>query len=151
MRLFTPEEDQFIQDNYLTIPIKQIARMMGRAEGSVMGRFKRIGLSLPIEIAAARIVASRFQKGSIAHNKGNGMSDELREKVKHTWFSKGFLPHNTKEDGVIVERIDKTKKPYLYIRVRKAKWELLHREVWRKHKGAIPKGKIVSFKQYTEL
>jgi hypothetical protein len=146
MRLFTPEEDQFIQDNYLTIPIKQIARMMGRAEGSVMGRFKRIGLTLPPEIAAARIAASRFQKGTISHNKGKGMSKELREKVSRTWFPKGHLPHNTKSDGLIVGRIDKSGRKYLYIRITKCKWDLYHRYLWRQYHGEIPAGKLVVFK-----
>lgn len=146
MKKFTPEEDKFIRDNYMDIPIKHIARMMGRAEGSVMGRFKRLGYSLPPELAAQRIAASRFQPGQMPKNKGKNMSEEVREKVKRTWFPKGNLPHNTKEDGLIVERTDKTGRPYLYIRERKSKWELLHRHLWRKHRGEIPEGYIVVFK-----
>jgi hypothetical protein len=146
MMKFTPKEDQFIRDNYLTIPIKRIARMMGRAEGSVTGRFKRIGLVLPPNLAAERRAASTFKKGCIPPNKGKGMSKEIREKVSRTWFPSGHLPYNTKEDGIIVVRIDKTGRKYLYIRERVSKWELLHRHLWRKHHGEIPPGMIVAFK-----
>jgi hypothetical protein len=146
MKKFTPEEDQFIRDMYLTMPIKRIARLMGRAEGSVMGRFKRIGLTLPTEVAAARIAASRFQKGTPPANKGKGMTKEIREKVSRTWFPKGNLPHNTKADGIIVGRVDKSGRRYLYIRITKSKWDLYHRYLWQQHYGEIPAGKLVVFK-----
>jgi hypothetical protein len=146
MKRFTEKEDQFIRDNYLSIPIKRLARMMGRAEGSVTGRFRRIGLVLPPALAAERKAASTFKKGCIPPNKGKGMSREIREKVSRTWFPSGHQPHNTKEDGMIVGRIDNTGKKYLYIREAKSKWELLHRHLWRKHHGQIPAGLIVAFK-----
>jgi hypothetical protein len=79
-------------------------------------------------------------------NKGKGMSKEIREKVSRTWFPSGHLPYNTKEDGIIVGRIDKTGRKYLYIRERVSKWELLHRHLWRNHHGEIPPGMIVAFK-----
>jgi hypothetical protein len=146
MKRFTEKEDQFIRDNYLSIPIKRLARMMGRAEGSVTGRFKRIGLVLPPDLAAERRAATTFKKGNVSHNKGKGVSPEVREKIKRTWFPSGHQPHNTKEDGMIVGRIDNTGKKYLYIREAKSKWELLHRHLWRKHHGQIPAGLIVAFK-----
>lgn len=35
-------------------------------------------------------------KSTGGHNKGIQMSDEQREKCKHTFFKKGLIPHNKK-------------------------------------------------------
>lgn len=84
----------------------------------------------------------RFEKGHEPANKGVTMSDELREKVKHTWFPKGHEPKNTKYDGY--ERI--TKDGYREIRVRKGKFELLHRHNWEQVHGHIPESIIMRCK-----
>lgn len=78
----------------------------------------------------------RFQKGSVPVNKGKGMPEEVREKVKHTWFTKGHQPHNTNYDGHV--RISKD--GYQEIRVRKGKYRLLHIVNWEKVHGTLPKG-----------
>lgn len=84
----------------------------------------------------------RFEKEHTPANKGATMSDELREKVKHTWFKAGHEPHNTKYDGY--ERI--TKGGYREIRVSKGKFEQLHRHNWEKVHGPIPEDKILRSK-----
>ena len=86
--------------------------------------------------------STRFIKGQAAHNKGVTMSDELREKVKHTWFPKGNVPPNTKYDGY--ERISKD--GYREIRIRKGKFEQLHRHNWQLTNGPISEDKILRSK-----
>jgi len=81
----------------------------------------------------------RFKKGQIPPNKGLPMSDALREKVKHTWFPKGYEPPNTKYDGY--ERISKD--GYREVRVSKGKFVALHRKNWEAQNGPIPEGMIM--------
>jgi hypothetical protein len=146
MKLFTPEEDQFIRDNYITMSSHAMDKALGRTRGATRQRMARIGVVVPQEVIERFTKESFFKKGNVSHNKGKGMSPEIREKVKRTWFPKGHQPHNTKYDGLIVKRLDKTGRPYLYIRERVGKWELLHRHLWRKYYGEIPAGKLVVFK-----
>lgn len=88
----------------------------------------------------------RFAKGNIPPNKGQRMPEHIKEKVKHTWFKKGQIPHNTKYDGYISIRNDKSGRPYAHIRIAQGKFDLLHRHIWQMHYGQVPEGKIIVFK-----
>lgn len=90
--------------------------------------------------------SGRFRKGLVPWNKGRKMSDELRHKVEHTFYTKGHLPHNTRKDFDIAIRKDKYGIPYRWIRISKANWIMLHRYIWQLYHGEIPKGKIIVFK-----
>ncbi len=79
------------------------------------------------------------------------MKPEMIAKLKKTSFQKGQLPHNTLYDGAMRTRKDKSGLSYQYIRVGKAKWELLHRHVWQQHYGPIPADKVVAFKDGNQL
>ena len=46
---------------------------------------------------------NRFVKGHTPANKGQKLSEETREKLKKTWFTKGNSPHNTREIGSELE------------------------------------------------
>lgn len=72
-----------------------------------------------------------YKKGSIPFNKGQKMSEELRAKVSRTWFIKGNLPHNTKKNYDISFRKDNTALGYWYIRLSKANWVMIHREIYK--------------------
>lgn len=144
-KLFTPEEDAFILANYLTIPMKRIAKMLGRADNTARQRLHTLGYRVPQEVADRFARESRLKKGHTPPNKGKKMSQQQREKCSKTWFQKGHLPHNTLHDGAIRPRMDEHS-PYLYVRLAKRKWELLHRVVWEQHYGKIPEGMMVTFK-----
>jgi hypothetical protein len=150
MRRFAAQEDQFLRDNYLTIPAKRMSRMLGRAEAVARQRMARIGLVVPREIIEQRIIDSRIKKGSTPPNKGKKwdevMSKEAQQNCRRTTFPKGNLPHNTQYDGAIRVRADKSGISYQYIRVSLGKWELLHRFVWTMLKGKIPPKHLVVFK-----
>ena len=94
--------------------------------------------------------AHRFPKGHTPHNKGRKqneyMSKEAIKKTASTRFYKGHKPHNTKHDGALSVRKDSTGIAYIYIRISKGKWELLHRKIYEQHHGPIPKGYNVVFK-----
>jgi len=90
--------------------------------------------------------STQFKKGQIPANKGKKMSPELYEKCKHTMFKKGNLPGNTLKDGAITVRKNKLGTPYYHIRLSLGKWEYLHRFLWEKENGHIPKGFNVIFK-----
>jgi hypothetical protein len=146
MKPFTPQEDQFIRDNCLTMSSHAMDKALGRSRGASRQRMARIGVVVPEDIRQKFFQDSLIKPGNVPMNKGKGMSEQIRNKVKHTWFPKGLLPHNTKEDGLIVRRVDNSGRPYMYIREKVGKWELYHRHLWRKHFGEIPKGLIVAFK-----
>lgn len=74
------------------------------------------------------------------------MTTEAYEKAKPTMFKKGDKPHNTKYDGYLSIRKDKSGKSYVYIRIQEGKFELYHRFIWQKVNGIIPEGYNVIFK-----
>lgn len=86
-----------------------------------------------------------YPKGHVPANKGkstNGGPPRYR-------YKKGNKPKNTLHDGAITLRHphkNRGSKPYYFIRISEGKWEHLHRELWKHKYGAIPKDKIVAFK-----
>lgn len=153
MKRFSPEEDQFIKDNYLTSSLAEMGAILNRCEAVIWGRMKRLGISIPNELKSQRIkkglsigwhkgVETRFKKGLIPHNKGKKTSSEIKAKMAHTFYQKGHLPHNTLYDGA--QRI--TAEGYIEERVSLGVWKHKHRLVWEQHNGPIPKGSVVKFK-----
>lgn len=119
MKRFTPEEDQYIRDHYLTQFLREMGDHIGRTVGTICQRMKLLGIELPAEVKQKRLQQSfknleesgnmsRFQKGLIPHNKGKKMSPELYERCKGTMFKAGQLPATCVHFG----------KPYLYERIR---------------------------------
>ena len=90
-------------------------------------------------------VANQFKPGHTPHNKGKQISAEIYEKVAPTMFKKGNKPHNTKPNGTINLRADKTGRFYQYIKIKDSHWELLQRYVWTQAHGEIPAGSVVIF------
>ena len=96
---------------------------------------------------------THFKKGFTPVNKGKKMSNELKDKVKHTFFKKGNMPHNSysQESGVITIRTDKRGNDYQFIKLAHGVWEPLHRHVWQQANGAIPKDYIIIFKDFNTM
>lgn len=148
---FSEKESQFITDNYLAIPVKTMATILGRSGTGINSRMKQLGLVIPEEIIKQRKKESRFNKGHIPKNKGKKQSDymtsEAIEKTKPTRFKKGQSPHNTNYNGH--ERI--TKDGYIEIRIKKGKYRLKHLHEWEKLNGKLPKGYCLRSKDDNKL
>ena len=148
---FTKEDEQFIKDNFLLMPIKQVAGTINVSWGRVMRFLKNNNLEIPQELKHQRLLDGRKKKGSIPFNKGlkqsDYMSKEAIEKTKATRFSKGRKPHNTKQKGTIVSIKDSYNETYYkYIKIKDNEWFLYHRYLWEKVNGTIPDNHILVFK-----
>lgn len=60
---FTVKEDEFIKENYLNLPVKTIANMIGRSGCGVIGALKRLNLVIPQSLADERKKAGMYRKG----------------------------------------------------------------------------------------
>lgn len=153
---YTPVEIDYIKKHYPHIRTDLIAKKINRSVRAIYSKARSMGLNKSAEFMASPD-AGNFQKGCtagknfwykkgcVSANKGKKMSAEIREKVKHTFFQKGIIPHNTKKDGEIALRRNKKKKTYYWIRISPDNWELLHRVLWEKENGPIPKGFNIVF------
>jgi len=145
---------QFIKENYLKIPSKRMATILGRSGCFVSTVLKKEGLKVPEEIIEKFKNESRFKKGRESWNKGrpqkDWMSKEKIENSKKTRFKKGEDPHNTKEEYSVSIR-SQGNYPYYYFRLAKANWVLFHRWLFEKINGPIPDGYNVQFKDGNSL
>lgn len=149
---FTKEEDSYIKENYLLIPIKQVAKNINRSFTGVMARLIAMGLSVPKHLSFERKAKGMYKKGMSPVNKGKKqeqyMSAEAIERTKKTRFKKGLSPHNTLPVGSEVERKDKSGRTYTLIKVEgEKKLVLKHIHIWEKHNNKkLRKGYNVVFK-----
>lgn len=137
------DHDDYIREHYLTVPKQEIARKIGRSDTYVSHRCKVLGLVIPKEILDQRKLAGQFRAGLIPHNKGQKMPDEIKKKVSRTWFKKGSLPHNTKYDGHVSVRRDKSGTLYRHVRVSLGKYVHEHVLIWEQHHGPLPENHVV--------
>ena len=140
---WTKREDSFIKNNYKKYLYPEIATMMGFTESQVANRIRHLGVKLSVKEFNRRKYIHAFKKGQIAWNKGLSLPNVPNSGQ----FKKGHKPKNTLYNGAIVLR-ERTRKNgnYLFIRIKKMKWLLLHNYLWIKYRGPIPKGKVVRFK-----
>ena len=91
---------------------------------------------------------TQFKKGIIPHNKGKKMNPEVYKKLEKTMFKQGNIPHNKKNIGD--SRI--TKDGYIEVKIKDPNvYSLLHRYVYEKCFGPIPKGHNVQFKDGNKM
>ncbi len=124
MKRFLPYEDDYIRLNYLQQSLNEMGEAIGRSFGSIRGRMKVLGLTVPASILAERHAKSfqtlaqsgkitRYAKGHVPFNKGQKPSPETLEKMRPTMFKKGQKPLNCIHNG----------QPYLYTRRRSNGYE----------------------------
>lgn len=88
----------------------------------------------------------RFKKGNVPANKGAQMSEEQYKTCKGTMFKKGHKALNTMKlgehthttDGYVIKKVQEEG-------IQRERFKFLHKEVWEKYNGPIPKGMIVGF------
>lgn len=161
-RIWTRDEIKYLKQNYADVNTSVVAAHLGRSKGSVFGMVQILGLTKSEIFKAsplsgrlrpgAKIGGSfRFKKGHTSWNKGKKLGNTWgSERSRATRFKKGDLPHNTKTDGEISIRNSKGRS-YKWQRISLAKWKEVHRLVWEKHNGPIPKGVNVQFKDGDSL
>lgn len=152
-RPWTPSELTKLKELYPDHYTKDIAKILNRSISSIYLYANINGLKksekfmqLALEREGQKLIQvgqnTRFKKGNIAHNKGQKMDEEIKERITYTFFKKGHEPHNMKYDGH--ERICK-KDGYVYVRIAKGKYVLKHRHIYQQHHGPIEPGMIIIF------
>jgi hypothetical protein len=147
---FSKEETKFIEENYMTMPIKQIGKTLNRSYSGVVSRMNQLGLKVPKELAEKRKKDGMFRKGQVPINKGKKqseyMSAEAIERTKSSRFTKGQLPPNTLPEGTEVIRRNRNKGDYYMIKV-PGKTSLIYKHIWlwEQQNGKVPKGYNVVF------
>jgi len=140
---------KFIIDNAMTMPLKTIAKRIGRSSYFVKNEMERQSICVPDDVRKNFALESRFKKNQKSWNKGKKqkdyMSKESIEKTKATRFKKGNVPYNTKKDFTLSYRTQKNGYMYVYIRTSKGVWELFHRWVWEQIYGKIPESHNIQF------
>lgn len=149
---WTKEEDAILYEKFSDTPTNDLLKVLDRTFFSISSRASILGIKKSDALLESNAItrnamfknvsAGRFKKGHKTFNKGVKMSPELKEKIEHTFFKKGHIPHNTKYDGH--EKL--TNEGYIMIRVRQGKYELKHRVLWEQKHGKIPEGYILTFR-----
>ena len=152
-KLWTSEEVNYLVTHYPDSLTENIATKLKRPICSIYGKASLLGLSKNASFydsdKSGRLTShtgagTRFTKGGISWNKGKKMTPNQNSAMHH--FPKGHIPHNTKVNGQISERANKSKPVYTWIRIEKGKWVMLHVKNWTDKYGPVPKGYIVVFK-----
>jgi hypothetical protein len=157
MRKFTPQEDQFLLDNYLIMPAKRMSVKLGRTESTARQRMKILKIIVPKEVIAKFKIDSQFKKGITPFNKGKKQAEFMSaagiERSRATTFKTGHMPHNAyHKNGAITTRQDNhTGIKYKYIKLSRKKWRELHRHIYEKKYGKIPKGMVLIFKDGNQM
>lgn len=146
-KMLTAEEDELVKENYLSIPIKSLAKVLNKGETAIRGSLKRQGLVIPQELANYRKEIGMKRKGNIPFNKGlpqiSYMSPESIERSRASRFKKGSKPHNIVQIGS--ETL--TKGGYIKVKIGEPnKWIFKQRLIWQQHFGEIPDNHIIIFK-----
>jgi hypothetical protein len=153
MNYYTDKEVAIIKKYYEAIGAKNTAEILRQAGyhrswKAVGAKAYTLGLKSPLHHGVNK---GGFKKGHVPANKGKKMPKEVYEKAKRTMFKPGRKPHNTKQKGDISIRVDKTGRSYKYIKISDGNWELLHRHLWKKQHGPIPRKHVLIFKDGDSL
>lgn len=135
IKKWTPEEEEFILNNYENMTQKDLCNHLKVTESVLNNHLRRLKIRKSNN-------SGLFHPGHVPANKGvKGIHYS-----PSTEFQKGHVPANIKYDGHIsIRKNSKDKFPYKYIRIRKGRYELLHRVIWESVNGKIPPGGCIRF------
>jgi hypothetical protein len=161
---WTAEQEAIVLEMFADNYTADVCKVVGRCYSSVAQKAMELGLKKSEAFRTMELTKqgnrlrvagkkNRFGKGHQPVNKGGKMDPALYEKVKHTFFKKGHLPHNAADaDGVITVRTDtKTKRVYKYIRLSLGTWLPYHQHLWETQHGKLPEGHCLWFKDGNSL
>lgn len=148
-RKYTPQEIEYIKENYSNKRTDAMAKHLNRTVSSVYNQAFNLGLKKSEEFlkgpdssifkkGSTTGSQYRYSKGNVPVNKGQKMPAAVYEKCAVTMFKKGNTPANHKPIGT--ERI--TDYGYTEVKIQEPnKWTQKHRLIYEKHYGiSIPKG-----------
>lgn len=162
-RFWSDNERKIMLEMFADSYTETICKILNRSYSSVSNQAFLMGLKksdaflkMELERQAERLKTSgaayRYPKGNVPINKGKQMSNEVYEKVKHTMFKKGQMPHNSYKDWDEVLRTDKTGKQYWMIKLpTERKLKPKHIWLWETKNGKVHKGFNVVFKDGNQL
>lgn len=149
-RYWTAAEKQILIQRYPHEETADVANALGRTMAAVNNKAHELGVHKTPEAYAAlrqrleanpNAIGKRFVKGQIPPNKGQKMPDQVKEKVRRTFFVNGHQPHNHKPVGY-----ELWMKGYLQIKVAEPRrWVAKHRAIWEQANGPVPPHHIVRF------
>lgn len=143
--IWTEEEIEFIREIYPYHENKEISQMVKDKFGFEVSARNLLNVRHKHKFPKKAIPNTGcYKKGNEPWNKGKVMSDEVKEKVKKTWFKKGNTPINYRPVGST--RID-NKDGYKLIKIAEPnKWALYHRYLYEKTHGVkLKKNEAVIF------
>lgn len=149
---WTPALDDVLRLLFPTYQSWHVAEIMGMSVGTINSRAFCLGIKKdPKYLAETRKITNdelrgmgkmhRFPKGHVPMNKGQKMSNEVKTRIRHTFFKKGSKPHNTQQVGYT----RKNAEGYTEVKLADRVFVGLHRLLWEQHNGPIPKGMAVIF------
>jgi hypothetical protein len=165
-QVWTAEELDLLRKLYADHSSAEIAQRVGRSVGKVYQAAARLGLQKSAKYMAHNVgfvlqpgigAAYRFPKGHAPANKGLRRPGYAPGRMAQTQFKKGQRAGAAEKLWKPVGTIVADPEGYLRIKVRervngqppgwsKEIWPLLHWRVYEQHKGPIPKGHKVVFR-----
>jgi hypothetical protein len=168
--VWTAQEIDFVREMYPHVPTVEVARHVKHSVNRVMSLAQRLKLHKSAEYCAAWRAASgallrecgigtRFKKGFVPTNKGTRRPGWSAGRMKETQFKKGERRGAANSNWVPVGTVRPDHDGFLRIKIREQRpedrssgfgnpdiWPLLHRHTWEQHKGPIPPGHNIAFK-----
>jgi len=153
--VWSQTENQYLIKHYPNVRTDLIANALGLLLAQVYGRAKRLGLKKSKAFLdskeSGRLMGqhgknTRFEPGHTSWNKGKKFNAGGRS--LETQFKSGAMPHNHKPIGSYRINGD----GYLDLKVSNAKganhvrWHPVHRLIWERAYGPVPKGSLIVFK-----
>ena len=145
-KLWTAEEDALMREHYPNSTMKQMVELLGRSACSIYNRSETLNVRKSQEYLdspnACRLrrgdnvgAEFRFNKGNVPFNKG--MKGWSAKGTEATRFKKGTRPPNYRPVGTI-----RVVDGYQEIKIAEGmrQWRQLHRVIWERLNGIIPKG-----------
>lgn len=141
---WSEEEIEFIRKIYPYYENKEISKMVKEKFGFYVSATNLLNVRHKHKFPKKAIPNSGcYRKGDVPWNKGKGMSEEVKEKVKKTWFKKGEIPKNHRPVGSTRITVD----GYTEIKIAEPnRWALYHRYLYEKAYGVkLAKNEAVIF------
>ena len=157
-RFWTQAQDDMMREFYPNHCMRDLIAMLGKSQGAIYSRADILKLNKTEEYLSSPFAcrfkreqteaqkATRFVKGQVSWNKG--LSYQPKGNAVKTQFKKGIVPPNRRDVGSI-RLVD----GYQEIKVAEGmrQWKQLHRVIWERLNGDIPKSMILVFRDKNKL